>query len=170
MQTYCNSTYDELYVACQYQFMRKDVIKLEKVQHRATKLIPALRNKSYEDRLTDLNLFSLEKRRIRGDMIEVWKIISGHENLDRSYFFELQENSITRNNGCKIVGRRFQTEIARNWFTYRVVDEWNRLPNLVVNSETLSTFKKRIDEYYRNRRYNFHLMSLDDSEHLTSCS
>ena len=110
-------------------YMRKDVIKLEKVQHRATKLIPALRNKSYEDRLRDLNLFSLEKRRIRGDMIEVWKIISGHENLDRSYFFELQENSITRSNGCKIVGRRFQTEIARNWFTYRVVNEWNSLPS-----------------------------------------
>jgi len=103
-------------------YLRKDVIKLEKVQHRATKLIRVLRNKSYEDRLAELNLFSLEKRRLRGDMIEVWKIISGHENLDRSYFFELQENSITRNE-CNILGRRSQTEIARNWLTYRVLNE-----------------------------------------------
>jgi len=132
-------------------YLRKDIIKLEKVQRRATKLIPALRNKSYEDRLADLSLFSLEKRRVRGDMIEVWKIISGYENIDRTSFFELEENGITRNNGFKIVGKRFQTEIARNWFTYRVVNEWNRLPNFVVNSKTLDTFKKRIDDFYRNR-------------------
>ena len=132
-------------------YLRKDITKLEKVQRRATKLIPALRNKSYEDRLADLKLFSLEKRRVRNDMIEVWKIITGHENIDRNSLFELEENGITRNNGYKIVGKRFQSEIAKNWFTYRVVNEWNRLPNLVVGSKSLVTFKKRLDDHYRSQ-------------------
>ena len=130
-------------------YLRKDIIKLEKVQRRATKLIPSLRNKSYEDRLVDLKLFSLEKRRVRGDMIEVWKIITEKENLNRNDFFEIEHNGITRNNGCKIVGKRFQTDIAGNWFTHRVVNEWNSLPQNVVNSATLVTFKKRLDEHYR---------------------
>ena len=133
-------------------FLRKDVIKLEKVQRRATKLIPSLRNKSYEDRLRELNLYSLEKRRVRGDMIEVWKIMKGKENVDRASLFTLDTNGVTRNNGYKIVGKRFSLDITRNFFTYRVVEEWNKLPAEVVNSNTIETFKSRLDKFYINRR------------------
>ncbi|KAG0435367.1 hypothetical protein DMUE_4760 [Dictyocoela muelleri] len=85
-------------------FLRKDVIKLEKVQRRATKLLPSLRNKSYEGWLRELNLYSLEKRRVRGDMIEVWKILKGKKNVDRVSIFTLDRNGVTRNNAYKIVG------------------------------------------------------------------
>ncbi|KAF9756139.1 hypothetical protein NGRA_3327 [Nosema granulosis] len=78
-------------------FLRKDVIKLEKVQPRATKLIPSLRNKLYEDRLRKLDLYSLEKRRVRGDMIEVWQIMKGKENVDQASLFTLDTNGVTRN-------------------------------------------------------------------------
>lgn len=132
-------------------YLRKDIIKLEKVQRRATKLIPSLRNKSYEERLRHLNLYSLEKRRVRGDMIEVWKIMKGKENVDRAKLFTLDENGVTRNNGYKIVGKRFTFDITRNFFTYRVVEEWNKLPRKVVDSETMDTFKSRLDKFYQQR-------------------
>ena len=61
---------------------QKDIDLLEGVQRRATKLIPDLKDRSYEDRLRCLNLTTLKTRRIRGDLIEVFKIFRGLENLD----------------------------------------------------------------------------------------
>lgn len=127
---------------------RKDITSLEKVQRRATKLIPALRRKSYEDRLRELKLFSLEFRRHRGDMIEVWKIMTGKENIRKEDLFVLDDNSRTRNNGFKLKGKRLNLEITGHFFTHRVINEWNRLPADVVNAETLNTFKSRFDKFH----------------------
>ena len=87
-----------------------------------TKLIPRLRNKSYEERLNELNLFSLTKWRLRGDLIEVFKIIKGIENMDMEKYFTIDTSNITRNNGYKIVGKRFQTNEAKHFFFTRVVN------------------------------------------------
>lgn len=62
---------------------RRDIIKLEKVQRRATKIVPELRNLPYEERLKTLGLTTLEERRHRGDLIEVFKITHGFENVSR---------------------------------------------------------------------------------------
>ena len=66
----------------------KDVNKLEKVQRRATKLVPEISDLPYETRLQILGLPSLKERRIRGDMIEVFKILNGFENIDSEKFFK----------------------------------------------------------------------------------
>ena len=68
-------------------------------------MIPRLRNKSYEERLVELNLFSLTKRRIRGDLIQVFKMLKGHDNLDVNKYFTVDQSNFTRNNGYKIVGK-----------------------------------------------------------------
>jgi len=60
---------------------------LERVQRRATKMIPKLRNISYEMRLKECSLTTLETRRLRGDHIEVFKILNGYETIDRNRFF-----------------------------------------------------------------------------------
>ena len=59
---------------------------MEKVQHRTTKMVYGFRNLKYEERLERLNLFSLQYRRMRGDMIETYKIISGLEDVNSSQF------------------------------------------------------------------------------------
>ena len=112
-----------------------------------TKLIPRLRNKPYEERLSELNLFSLTKRRLRGDLIEVFKIIKGIENMDMEKYFTIDTSNITINNGYKIVGKRFQTNEAKHFFFNRVVNVWNGLPSNVIDCSTTEIFKKRLDVY-----------------------
>ena len=63
---------------------------LERVQRRATKVIPKLRNISYEMRLKEYGLTTLETRRLRGDQIEVFKILNRYENIQRSIFFSVK--------------------------------------------------------------------------------
>ena len=118
----------------------KDVDRLEKVQRRATKLIPDIRNKSYENRLKYLNMFSLKKRRLRGDLIQAFKILKGIDNIKVENVFTLNTNQ-TRNNGLKLTGRRFNGEIGRNNFVNRVVNEWNKLPAEAIACSTVRSFK-----------------------------
>ena len=69
---------------------------LEKIQRRATKLIiPELRDLRYEERLKECGLTTLETRRLRGDQIEVFKILNGYENIDSNIFFEIKKSKIT---------------------------------------------------------------------------
>ena len=74
----------------------KDIDMLERVQRRATKMIQKLRNISYEMRLKECGLTTLETRRLRGDQIEVLKILNGYENIDRNMFFAVKEERRTR--------------------------------------------------------------------------
>ena len=67
-------------------YLRKDVDMLEKVQMITTKLIPGLRDLSYEEILKECGLTTLETRRLRGDQIEVFKILNGHENIEPNIF------------------------------------------------------------------------------------
>jgi hypothetical protein len=106
-------------------------------------------NKSYEDRLLAPNLFPLEQRKSRGDMIEFWTILNGGENIDVNELYTLDDGSITRTNGFKLITRRFATEVARNSFDYRVINEWNSIPHNVVNCQILHAFKLNLDMHYR---------------------
>ena len=130
--------------------LRKDIARLERVQARATKLIPSLRHKRYEDRLKELDLFSLETRRLRGQLIELFKILKGFDNVDYGNMFCLKEG-ITRNNGLKLELRRFHRDLCGNFFTYSICDKWNSLPMEVVNSESVESFKTRLDKVLHHR-------------------
>ena len=129
--------------------LAKDQALLEGVQRRATKKIPSLRNKSYEQRLAACDLFSLEKRRRRGDMIQVFKILNKIDNVQEENYFQRNDDPRTRNNGFKLKGKRFQTNVAKHYFTNRVVEDWNRLPKPVVESKNVEMFKNRLDKYYK---------------------
>ncbi len=71
---------------------------------------------SYEERLKELNLFSLEKRRLRGDLIEVFKMFSGFDSVSIRDYFVIDQERSTRNNGFKIIGKSFKSEESKHFF------------------------------------------------------
>ena len=153
MQLYLALVRPHLDYAVQFwcPYYRMDINSLESVQRRMTKMIPGLRNLPYQDRLKKLDLHSLERRRVRGDMIEVFKWVKGINKGDIDKVLIISEQDRTRSNGFKLDKFRFRREIGRNWFTNRVVDEWNKLSNFVVSAGTLESFKGRLDRFMDDR-------------------
>lgn len=139
--------------ACQFwsPTYRRDVDRLERVQMRATRLVPELRHYGYERRLVALDLMTLEQRRLRGQLIETYKIMRGHSTLDPTVF-SLSQNP-TRNHGYKLVNPRFRTNKYRDLMTVKVCALWNSLPSEVVNAPSVEGFKRRLDKIIRHLRY-----------------
>ena len=137
---------------------KKDILVLEKVQQRATKIVPRLRDLPYETRKKELGLTSLEDRRIRGDLIEVFKLMHGFENVDRKQFFKLSSevhdsgtNSGTRGHEWKIYEPQRKSKSREDFFDIRIIKTWNRLPPEVVCRQSLKTFKEKLDSLYVER-------------------
>ncbi len=130
-------------------YKMKYIEKIEKVQRRATKLLPNLCKKSYEERLRKIGLPTLAYRRVRGDMIEVYKILHGLYDYDGCPNLPLATYNVTRGHNLKL--KKTVNKTARlHSFTVRVVELWNNLPSEVVNSPNVNVFKGRLDKHWKS--------------------
>ena len=120
---------------------KKDEELLERVQRRIRRMMRGLEHLSYEERLRELDLFSLEKRRLRGDLRNASKDLQGGGQEDGPRLCSVVPSDRTRGNGHKLKQRKLQLNARKNFFPLRVTEPWPRLPREDVASPSLEIFK-----------------------------
>ena len=129
-------------------YLQRDKDILEKVQRRATKIVPGFEHLSYEERLKEFGLTTLEDRRIRGDLIEMYKLLKGFENVDYNTFFEFREYTGLRGHSSTLKMSRSNLNVRKYFFSNRAITLWNSLPDYVVSSSSIDNFKNNYDWHY----------------------
>ena len=110
-------------------------------------MIRGQQGRPYEERLQDLNLFSLHNRRLRGDLVACYKLVRGDKQALGESLFPRALPGVTTNNAHKLAEGKFRLDIRRCYFMVRVARIWNQLPREVVQAPTLGGFKRRLDEH-----------------------
>ncbi len=132
----------------------KHIEMLESVQRRATKQLPGFGHLSYADRLKKLELPTLSYHRLRGDLIETYKMLSGEDyDNEVANFLQLNQSSTTnlRGHSKKLFLPRAESNLRMNSFTIRIVKVWNSLPEQVINAPNINSFKNRLDTFLMNQ-------------------
>ena len=148
------------YVRCHLEYCiqawcpwkQSDIDILESVQKRAVNMVSGLLSHTYEDKLREVGLMSLVQRRQRGDMIQTWKILSGHDQIDRNSMFTLATDVASRStrqstDPLHIVKPLAKLDLRRHFFSIRVCDPWNDIPLDIRQSPTLNSFKNSYDKW-----------------------
>ena len=147
-------------------WLQQDIETLENVQRRAVNSVSGLTG-SYEEKLEKLKMYSLKDRRTRGDMIQTYKILHHIDDVDPSKFFSMSStyHSYATRQATNVSEIGFSTtptwslqkgqcrvDLRRNFFSHRVVNTWNSLPNSLKNAESVNTFKNRYDNLFLNNQ------------------
>jgi len=131
----------------------KDITCLEQIQRRAATLVHGLRKCTYQERLAFLGLTTLKTRRLRGDLIETYKILTHKEHTDPNQFFKLCDS------GHNLRGHSYETiypgkpnarlNVRKHFLSHRVIEHWNQLPQHVVDAPSVNSFKNRLDRHWK---------------------
>jgi len=88
-------------------------------------------------------------------MILVYQILNGLHNIDSSFFFSLTVYQSTRGHSFKLSKQHFHKNIRSHALSVRVINDWNSLPDNIVNANSLASFKQLLDEYWTDYNYFF---------------
>ena len=141
---YCSSTWSPHYV--------KDKQPLEKAQHWFTRTVPGLARMEYQDQLKVLNIWSLEERRNRADLLETFKVVKGLSTMPANSFFEISKDKRTRGHDWKLVKHHCRTDVRKFFFSERVINRWNQLDQVSIEAKTLNAFKSQLERITRTRK------------------
>ena len=130
-----------------FPMYKKDKIIIENVQRRATRLVKSVQYQSYHARLRTLGLPSLEYRRDRADMIQVYKILHDIDDVDKNKLLTMSTCTATRGHSLKLFKKRSRLNIRANTFSNRVVENWNSLSEDIVHAPSLNGFKMRLNHF-----------------------
>ena len=135
-------------------YHQRDIDILEGVQRRFLKMIEGYGDLTYDERLLKCGKMSLEMRRLRGDMIEVFKLLNGFVDVDYNRYFTLDKSG-HRGRPLKLKVEHARLDVRKYFFTNRVIREWSALPRNVVMAVNIDRFKSEIDKILMKRRGNF---------------
>ena len=144
---YASTTWSPSYIA--------QILQLESVQRTFTKRIPGCHNLSYKERLTRLNLQSLEHRRLIADLVMCFNIVHNFNCLNSADFFIPNPNKSLRGHSLKICVPIVKTNTRKFFFSNRIVPIWNSLPNDLVTSNNPNSFKRRLRNIDLNKFLTF---------------
>ena len=131
-------------------FLKRDINILEKVQRRATRMPKLLKGVQYEERLNQLKMTTLKTRRLRGDLIQMYKI---KKKIDEIMWHRNPTWSSARHTKRSQMRREIVTACQQrfNFFLNRIANEWNALPDEIVEAESVESFKCKVDAYLLRR-------------------
>lgn len=135
-------------------FYSLDNQKIERIQRKATRVIPSIRHLPYHDRLGHLNLPSLQHRRRRGDLIYLYQILRGAYDIDNQLFTR-SNSTTTRGHTGKLFKHHVNSFTRSKFFSNRVINDWNSLPQFIVDSSSVNEFKILLDRHYSNNLFDY---------------
>ena len=158
----------EFAVAAWAPWTEKDAAVMEGVQKRVLKMTSDLRGESYEERLAEVGLTTLSERRLRGDLIEVYKTLQGFNRVVKEEWFDIMNNeedvqarptrsntTVTDNQESRrayVLRRPPANNLMRNnFFTIRVVRHWNELPDNIKTKKSINAFKSAYDTWKKTQ-------------------
>ena len=129
-------------------YKKKHVKKLERIQRMATKMVPELEELTYEERLREINLPTLEERRERGDLITIFKLYNKMEEADNEELLltERREIGFTRGHTKKLRKGRCLNNVKKNSFPHRNIEVWNKLSEEIISVKTVHQLKEKLDK------------------------
>ena len=144
--------YLEYCVIIWYPLLKKDEDLIENVLRRGSKLIHGLSHLPYSQRLSEMKIPCMKYRRMRGDMILLYRILSD-ENSSLLNLFQFNDNSTTRGHNKKLKKPFVRSKLRQHFFSNRCVNNWNSLLYNVVNGISLNSFKIALDEFWISKWY-----------------
>ena len=143
------------YASSVWSPVRKPGVEIiERVQRRATKMLPGMAD-LYEERLKKLDLPTLVFRRMRGDIIQVYKYFHELYDVEHEDILPRSENINTRGHHLKLKKNHGKNRTRRHFFSQRIVNSWNGLPEEVVSTKHLNAFKSAIDKHWKRHPLKF---------------